>query len=323
MKIFNKKKQKRGPAQPHFQKSGAGFVILFAVTLAAIFLAIALDVGQVALKEVNFSTNARDTNDAFFAADSGVEQAFYNDKTSGFYPDNSKESFIVSNLGSTSQGCANVTVNKTASPTVTITAKGYNIGNGSCNSANPNRVERELVTTYGGGSSIPLGNSASFVKIDTTTQGSWHGVYGADGYNIFGANQNYPTYVSVTPSGNSLYTWADPTGDTRGLYKDSVTTNRIAATWYSNTNFTLDVNITDGASHQVSIYMVDWDSNNSRQAKIEVLDGTTSGILDTQNLANYSGGDYLVYNVSGHVIFRFTNIGSGGNNVVTSGIFFR
>src|ERR1035437_4257966 len=136
-------------------KKNRGFVILFAVTLAALLLSIALGVANIALKEIKFGTSARDTNDAFFAADSGVEKALFNDKTTGFYPTGSSTNLIVSGLGSAGQSCANVTVDKTASPTVTITARGYNIGNALCNSTNPNRVERELKTTYGGGSSNP------------------------------------------------------------------------------------------------------------------------------------------------------------------------
>src|ERR1035437_8041543 len=107
-------------------KKNRGFVILFAVTLAALLLSIALGVANIALKEIKFGTSARDTNDAFFAADSGIEQALFNDKTVGFYPDgNVSPPLIVFGLGSLGQSCANVIVDKRASPTVTITSKGY------------------------------------------------------------------------------------------------------------------------------------------------------------------------------------------------------
>ncbi len=46
--------------------------------------------------------------------------------------------------------------------------------------------------------------TAAFVHLDTTTQGNWHGVYGADGYNVINATVAYPSYVTVTPSGNKL-----------------------------------------------------------------------------------------------------------------------
>ena len=56
-------------------KKNKGFVLLFAVTLAAVFLSIALGISEVALKENNFSTSAKNTNDSFFAADTGEECA--------------------------------------------------------------------------------------------------------------------------------------------------------------------------------------------------------------------------------------------------------
>ena len=182
-------------------------MLLFAVTLAAIFLSIALGVANVALKEINFSTSAKDTNDAFFAADSGIEQALYNDKTSGFYPDNGKVSFIVPNLGSASQGCAYVTVDKTASPTVIITANGYNIGNGSCNSTNPNRVERELVTTYSGVTNYTVTGQVSGGN-GTITPASQNINSGSPATLNASPNTGYSTSFSSTcggtPSGNSF-----------------------------------------------------------------------------------------------------------------------
>src|SRR5712692_2436278 len=47
------------------------------------------------------------------------------------------------------------------------------------------------------------GGTATFLKTDTWTQGSWKGVYGAQGYNVIGDTTNYPSYASVNPSGKS------------------------------------------------------------------------------------------------------------------------
>ncbi len=142
-----------GSAQPHFYKSGAGFVILFAVTLSAIFLAIALGISNIALKELKFSTSAKDTNDAFFAADTGVEKALFEDKVSGICTPApcGPISFIISQLGGAGQSCAKVSVTKTTSPDIiTIISKGYNDGGsapGSCTQGS-NSVEREIKVTY-------------------------------------------------------------------------------------------------------------------------------------------------------------------------------
>ena len=141
----------KGLAQYRKRKlSGSGFVLLFAVTISAILLTIALGVANIALKEVKFGTSARDTNDAFFAADTGIEYTLFKDKITGFYPLNVVTPVIIPQLGTLGQGCAMVTVDKTVSSVTTFISKGYNVASadGLCTSANPNSIERELKTTY-------------------------------------------------------------------------------------------------------------------------------------------------------------------------------
>ena len=152
-------------------------MILFAVTLSSILLAIALGVANIALKEIRFGTSAKDTSNAFFASDTGIECALLGDKTfasSPFKPTGGASSieclggnvsingnypsfnFVVSGLGSSGQSCANVTIFKDEvikAPAVvtTVVSKGYNIqdvGDPTCSSSNPNRVEREIKVTY-------------------------------------------------------------------------------------------------------------------------------------------------------------------------------
>lgn len=146
----------------------AGFVMLFAVTLSAIMLSIALGISSIAEKEIKFGTSARDATDAFNAADTGIECAMFFDKTSvstnafrgtaamncgglSITPVQSPPNFwtfAVTGLGSSSASCAKVTVDKRASPVTTIVSKGYNVGSGACNSNNPTRTERQLDVTY-------------------------------------------------------------------------------------------------------------------------------------------------------------------------------
>ena len=75
-----------------------------------------------------------------------------------------------------------------------------------------------------------------------------------------------------------------------------------------------------GSSHRVAIYVLDWDTPDRTQ-KMEVLDGNTGKILDTQFSAPFHDGIYYVWNLSGHVQIRFTNLANGLNSVA-SGIFF-
>ncbi|HZY87591.1 MAG TPA: hypothetical protein VFE78_22320, partial [Gemmataceae bacterium] len=121
------------------------------------------------------------------------------------------------------------------------------------------------------------------------------------------------------PAGNSDYTWAASTPDPRAVQQPAAPGNRVAAAWYSTGSFSIDVNLTDGAAHQVALYLLDWDGN-GRSERIDVLDGTTGKVLDSRTVGGFSGGEYLVWSLGGHVTIRLTNL--GGNNAVLSGLFF-
>jgi hypothetical protein len=159
--------------------------------------------------------------------------------------------------------------------------------------------------------------SAKFVKTDTTTQGNWRSAYGAEGYGIVADQSLNPGYAAPVITGDA-WTWATSTTDVRALQKASNPGDRIAATWYSTASFTIDTNISDQNPHQVALYCMDWDSL-GRQQTVQVLDAN-GNVLDTESLTAFSTGKYIVWNVTGHVIFRITPTGS--RNAVVSGIFF-
>jgi len=162
---------------------------------------------------------------------------------------------------------------------------------------------------------------AAFVKTDTTTSGSWKGVYGADGFNVINDTISYPSYVTVTPSSNAPYTWAFSTTDVRALQKASSTTDRLAACWYSGSSITVDLNFKDTNSHQVALYLLDWDNFYGRTERVDILDANNT-LLDSRAVSSFIGGEYLVWNLSGHVIVRITNT-NPSSNAVMSGLFFR
>jgi len=156
-----------------------GFVLLYSMMLSSILLTIALSVLNVSLKEVKFSTSGKETNDAFFAADTGSECALYYDKPdidrfvspssdpntilncSSDIPISSGNStlwsysFKIVNLGNDGDGCAEVFVLKDVNGSSTrteITVKGYNNG-GESNSLptcgqDDRTIERQIKLTY-------------------------------------------------------------------------------------------------------------------------------------------------------------------------------
>src|SRR5262249_31300071 len=144
------------------------------------------------------------------------------------------------------------------------------------------------------------------------------GAYGGAGYNVIGDATNYPTYAAVSPSGQSTCTWASSTTDPRALQTAENPSGRLAACWYSFSSFLVDVNLTDGMSHRVSAYALDWDTT-SRSERFDVLDASTGAVLDTRTIGSFSGGEYLTWNVSGHVQIKVTAV--AGANAVISGLF--
>jgi hypothetical protein len=170
-----------------------------------------------------------------------------------------------------------------------------------------------------GGPSAAISSSASFVKLDTTTQGTWSGAYGAGGYDVFQGGASLPSYAQVSVSNALGFTWQYPTPDARGVQTAPGSASRVAGCYYSATSFTLDVNLTDGKPHSVAMYLLDWE-NAGRTETVRVADAGTGAVLDTRNLSNFSQGQWLVWNLSGHVKITITN--TGPTNAVASGLMF-
>ena len=75
----------------------------------------------------------------------------------------------------------------------------------------------------------------------------------------------------------------------------------------------------DGLQHQLAIYCLDWDSTiRTQTVAIQDANGV---LLNSQNVSNFHNGEYLVWQVSGHVQVIVTNTNSSDNAVI-SGLFF-
>jgi hypothetical protein len=194
-----------------------------------------------------------------------------------------------------------------SSQTVTITAASV---------ADPTKSASATVTLNPTGTNT---GTATFVTLDTTTQGNWKGVYGSNGYNVINNTVAYPSYATVTPSGANSATWAASTTDVRALLKASSSTDRIAATWYNSSSFLIDMVFNDGLQHQLAIYCLDWDTT-IRSERIDILDAN-GVLLNTQSVSSFHNGQYLVWQLSGHVQVRVTTLTSRANAVI-SGLFF-
>ena len=175
--------------------------------------------------------------------------------------------------------------------------------------------DRQLLSGSASSSAVP---TASFIKQDTTTQGNWIGTYGSQGYDVIGNAASLPSYATVTPTGQASYTWAGSTTDPRAL-QDAGGSGRIAACWYSPSSFTVDVNLTDGQTHDLELYFLDWDST-ARSEKVQISNASTGAVLNTETVTSFHSGVYLDWAVSGNVDIKFTRL--AGANAVLSGLFF-
>ncbi|HWG06141.1 MAG TPA: hypothetical protein VG271_14090, partial [Beijerinckiaceae bacterium] len=169
----------------------------------------------------------------------------------------------------------------------------------------------------------PQTASAKLVKIDATTSGGWRGVYGVDGAVIAGdAAAPAPKYALVAATDKADGSpWAASAKETRYCLKWGNGDARSIIGWKAPDQFDIDIELTDGKPHQVSVYFIDWSNRSTVTA--EVHDADTDAVLDTQTLTNFSQGKYVVWNLSGHVKLRVINVNQNENTqAVVGGVFF-
>ena len=177
--------------------------------------------------------------------------------------------------------------------------------------------------------------AATFAGLDNRTRGEWGGVYGIDGFSFAGSGPRLPAYAKVRlidprdriwnastteerapagPSGLSATAWWTP------YFRWVWERRRTAAGWWSPSAFTIDLDLTDGVTHRVAIYCVDWGSDRARTEKIEVLD-TAGRLLAMQTVSSFRDGRYVLWNLRGHVRLQVTRV--DGPGAVASGVLFR
>ena len=146
-----------------------GFTLLFAVLIGSLLFTLGVSIANIALKEIVLSAAGKDSERAFFSADTGTECALYWDRRQGAFPDHQGPqpadiscagSTVTPTVtqangsGATSQFtlntavyCAIVTVAKTRAPATATVIESR--GRSDCGLGdNPARVERALRVTY-------------------------------------------------------------------------------------------------------------------------------------------------------------------------------
>lgn len=154
-------------ARPQSVMQQRGFALLIAVVLTSVVLALGMALLDIAYKQVLLASSAKNSQYAFYNADSALECALYYDQQAGaFYygttfagtvkcknlpvtnfaanQDATRRTTVFSvpcQAGGTS---ADITIIKTPSGTTNIYANGYS----TCNAADLSRIERGLKAKY-------------------------------------------------------------------------------------------------------------------------------------------------------------------------------
>jgi hypothetical protein len=160
----------------HMKKSARGFTLLLAVLISSILIALGAALYDIVSKEILLSSAGRESQFAFYAADTGIECALYWDSkgmfsstsppTSGnpimcggmtvndfaYTPDTSSDGYTYSATfsfqydGVQTNPCTTVQVVRTFQPSLQTTINSY--GHNTCILSSPTRLERAIRVTY-------------------------------------------------------------------------------------------------------------------------------------------------------------------------------
>jgi subtilisin family serine protease len=187
-----------------------------------------------------------------------------------------------------------------------------------------------VITSQGGGAAysglffdVPDASPSTFYNLDATTTGAnWRNQYGSQGDQIFGDDNtgDLPSYVSVfSVVGGTNDLIRPDTQNSNALQRNDVLEPNIEDYYASATYEDVNVAMTDGLVHTVTLYVADYKRQHLTE-QVQVLDSASGGILATEELSNFKQGQFVSFNVSGAVTFRITR--TGGPDAVVSGVFF-
>ena len=124
-------------------------------------------------------------------------------------------------------------------------------------------------------------------------------------------------------AGHQASVWAASTTDPRALPISAATgAARYAGCWWSSSStITINVNVTDGATHKIALYALDW-SKYGWTATYEILDHVSQKVLNSQTLSNFGNGVYAVWAITGNIDIVVIKPASSNTAAVLSGLFF-
>jgi YD repeat-containing protein len=190
----------------------------------------------------------------------------------------------------------------------------------------PLKVPTAVMRLHGDGTPVtngaPDGSAqAEYLTGDTGTQGNWGGKYGADGYMLFGTSDaSLPVYAQLSAVNATATSYPDQDGNALAMQTAPGSATRVASAYTSSQSFTLDLNLTDGKAHQVSLYLADYETPDMKES-VTVADAGSGAVLGTYSVPDDYGWGYLTWNLSGHVTITVTATGSAGGCAASALLF--
>ena len=127
-------------------------------------------------------------------------------------------------------------------------------------------------------------------------------MYGSQGYNVINATNGvrlpllrhrHDSRQQALHLGGQHDRSAGPRDSSLGNEPD-----RGGLVFEHDTSFTVDVDLTDGQSHNIELYLLDYDTT-SRSEQIVLSDANTHAVLSTETVSNFHTGVYLSWTISG------------------------
>ncbi len=166
-------------------------------------------------------------------------------------------------------------------------------------------------------------NTASTVTTDTTTGGSWAGVYGSQGVYLPGDSTSLLNGAKITVSGATQKVISSDTSEASAprrlsAYTSGNIANGFIAPLTSNSTITTNITFTDTQTRRISLYMADTQKQTTGASRVDVYD-TTGRLLNSQVVSDFSKGKYVRFDTPGSVKVNITTL--SGRPATLSGVF--
>ncbi|MBX3745903.1 MAG: PQQ-dependent sugar dehydrogenase [Verrucomicrobiae bacterium] len=144
---------------------------------------------------------------------------------------------------------------------------------------------------------------AAFLGYESAARGTWEGRLGSLGYALATGPSHWPDAVAFQPVNQPReYVWHAQSPDPRAAVPINSTFRR-AACWVGGEPIEFDFDFLDGLPAILSMYLLDWESDQRRQV-LEFLDRATGAPLLAIPAERFFNGVHFVFHVRGSIRIR-------------------